>query len=103
MRCQAGLSRRGEPSRGRVALLVSVALVGALAASGSMASARNAVDVYLKLRGEQAVGPMILVFPGLTAESRDVHSCGVNMRAPGDTPSLGTGRFEDYLVQDLIP
>jgi S-formylglutathione hydrolase FrmB len=64
---------------------------------------RNAVDVYLKLREEQAIGPMILVFPGLTAESRDVHSCGVNMRAPGDTPSLGTGRFEDYIVQDLIP
>jgi S-formylglutathione hydrolase FrmB len=64
---------------------------------------RNVVDVYEGLRAEGAIEPMILVFPGVSAESRDVHSCGVNMLAPGNTPTIGTGRFEDYLVEDLIP
>jgi enterochelin esterase-like enzyme len=64
---------------------------------------RNVIDVYEELRAEGAIEPLILVFPGVTAEAADVHSAGVNMRAPGGVATLGTGRFEDYIVDDLIP
>jgi S-formylglutathione hydrolase FrmB len=64
---------------------------------------RNVVDVYEALRAEGAIGPLILVFPGVTAENADIHSAGVNMRDPGGNASVGTGRFEDYVVDDLIP
>jgi S-formylglutathione hydrolase FrmB len=64
---------------------------------------RNVVDVYEALRAEGAIEPLILVFPGVTAENADIHSAGVNMRALGGNASIGTGRFEDYVVDDLIP
>jgi S-formylglutathione hydrolase FrmB len=63
----------------------------------------NVVDVYLDLRSQGLVEPMILVFPGLTNATGAIHSAGINMRASGNVASLGTGRFEDYLVEDLIP
>jgi predicted alpha/beta superfamily hydrolase len=52
------------------------------------------------------VGKMIIVCPNTTGNNTlAVHSCGVNMLRPdlGAVAGIGTGRFEDYLVQDLIP
>ncbi len=63
----------------------------------------SVIDVYLALRQDGLIDPMILVFPGVTSSNGSVHSAGVNMREPGGQQSIGTGRFEDYIVDDLIP
>jgi S-formylglutathione hydrolase FrmB len=57
------------------------------------------------LRAGNQVGPLILVFPGLSSEDNTVQSVGTNMRAPqlAKVDGIGTGRFEDYLLQELIP
>lgn len=53
------------------------------------------------------IGKMIIVCPSTASEDHTsfVNSCGVNMlqvnRRP--MPGIGTGRFEDYFIQDLIP
>lgn len=53
------------------------------------------------------IGKMILVMPGLTFENDPLTGFPVNMINRGILGSslsgLGTGQFEDYLVQDLIP
>lgn len=64
------------------------------------------VDILLRLRASGAIGPLILVFPGVTSEDGRVHGVATDFRdralAP-NTPGLGTGRFETYLVRELIP
>ena len=73
----------------------------------SRGDARTVVDVYLRLHAAGLVGPMILVFPGVTSEDNRMHSAGVNLRGrallPDDLPGVGSGRFEDYLVREVIP
>lgn len=66
---------------------------------------RNVIDVYEELRAAGAIGPMVLVFPGMTSANGAIHSLGINMRAPelAKDPSIGSGRFEDYFFADLIP
>ncbi len=52
------------------------------------------------------MGKMILVMPGLTFAGETILGFPVNMMATdiiGDRVGLGTGQFEDYLIQDLIP
>lgn len=52
------------------------------------------------------MGKMILVFPGLTFEGNRMIGFPVNMNniePLGEREGLGTGRFEDYFVKDLIP
>jgi len=64
------------------------------------------VDVYRRLLEAGAVGPMILVFPGLTSDDGRVHGMTTDFRMPRlapDTPGLGTGRFETYMVRELVP
>jgi hypothetical protein len=66
----------------------------------------NVIDVYERLRAAGRVGPLVLVFPGLTSTDGRVPSLLTNMCAPrlaGDAPGIGTGRFEDYFFQELIP
>ncbi len=64
------------------------------------------VDVYRRLRAAGEVGPMILVFPGLTSDDGRVHGMATDFRvrrlAP-DAPGLGTGRFEAYIVGEVVP
>lgn len=71
----------------------------------SRGGSRNVIDVYEELRSINAIGPMVLVFPGMTSANGAVHSLGINMRAPelAQDKSLGTGRFEDYFFKDLVP
>lgn len=67
---------------------------------------KNVVDVYERLRAAGHVGPMILVFPGMTSDDNRVPGLLVNMRAPRRAAAalgLGSGRFEDYFFDDLIP
>lgn len=64
------------------------------------------VDVYRELLAAGAVGQMILVFPGLTSDDGSVHGMATNFRArelAPDVAGLGTGRFEDYIVRELVP
>ncbi len=64
------------------------------------------IDVYERLLRAGSIGPMVLVFPGLTSDDGRVHSVATDLRARAlapDTPGLGTGRFATYLVHELIP
>ena len=67
---------------------------------------RTVIDTYLELRARNEIGPMILVFPGISSDDNHIPGLLVNCRAPElaqGRAGFGTGRFEDYLVQDLIP
>jgi hypothetical protein len=66
----------------------------------------NVIDVYERLRAAGAVGPLVLVFPGLASDDNRVPSVLANMRAPGRAEGahgVGSGRFADYFFDDLLP
>ncbi|MEA2575216.1 MAG: hypothetical protein QOH93_2514 [Chloroflexia bacterium] len=67
---------------------------------------RTVIDVYRELLDEGEIGPMILVFPGISSDSNRVPGLLVNFRAASltkDEAGVGTGQFEDYFVRDLLP
>ena len=66
---------------------------------------RNVLDVYADLRAADLIGPLILVFPGMTSANGAIHSLGINMYAADQTndASIGSGRFEAYFIDELIP
>src|SRR5688500_4789298 len=67
---------------------------------------RTIIDVYRQLLDEGKVGPMVLVFPGISSDDNRVPGLLVNFRNPSlapRSPGIGTGRFEDYFVNELIP
>jgi hypothetical protein len=66
----------------------------------------NVIDVYERLCAAKQVGPLVLVFPGLASDDNRVPSVLVNMLAPNranGSLGLGSGRFDDYFFDDLIP
>jgi hypothetical protein len=66
----------------------------------------NVVDVYERLHAAGRVGPLIMVFPGLTSDDNRVPGLLVNMRSPSrarGAQGIGRGRFEDYFFDELIP
>jgi S-formylglutathione hydrolase FrmB len=65
----------------------------------------TAIDVYERLRAAGRVGPLVLVFPGTTSDDGRVPGLLTNMRAPelAGAPGVGTGRFEDFFFDDLLP
>lgn len=67
---------------------------------------RTVIDVYRELLADGKVGPMILVFPGISSDDNRVPGLLINFREPElvkEIPGIGTGRFEDYFLEDLIP
>src|SRR5437764_1456436 len=50
------------------------------------------------------VGSMILVFPGISSDDDSVSGMVTNFKSPELTsaPGIGTGRFEDYLLQEVM-
>ncbi|HEX9990330.1 MAG TPA: alpha/beta hydrolase-fold protein [Chloroflexia bacterium] len=67
---------------------------------------RTVVDVYRDLLAGGKVGPMILVFPGISSSDNRLPGLLVNFLAPElarKAPGVGTGRFEDYFLQELVP
>jgi hypothetical protein len=67
---------------------------------------RTVIDVYRELLARGQVGPLIMVFPGISSSDNRVPGLLVNFRAPelvDKTPGIGSGRFEDYFVQELVP
>ncbi len=64
------------------------------------------IDVYERLRAAGTIGPMVLVFPGLSSDDNHVPGLIVNMRAPelvSHTAGIGRGQFADYFYNELIP
>jgi enterochelin esterase-like enzyme len=67
---------------------------------------QTVIDVYRNLLHKGKVGPMILVFPGISSDDNRVPGLLVNFREPelvAEAPGVGTGRFEDYFIKELIP
>ena len=67
---------------------------------------RTVIDVYRELLQAGRVGPMILVFPGISSDDNRVPGLLVNFLAPGlakGAPGVGTGRFQDYFLEELMP
>ncbi|HKP54258.1 MAG TPA: alpha/beta hydrolase-fold protein [Chloroflexia bacterium] len=66
----------------------------------------TAIEVYRDLLAKGDVGPMILVFPGISSDDNRVPGLLVNFRAPHlakYSTGIGTGCFEDYFLRELIP
>ncbi len=69
-------------------------------------SNRNVIDAYEEMLNAGAIGPMVLVFPGISSNDNVYSGMLVNMIDPEKTHNargVGSGRFEDYFLQDLIP
>jgi hypothetical protein len=67
---------------------------------------RTVIDVYRALLKEGKVGPMILVFPGISSDDNRVPGLLVNFRSPklaAGSPGVGRGRFADYFFNELVP
>jgi enterochelin esterase-like enzyme len=66
---------------------------------------RTVIDVYEELLRAGSIGPMILVFPGVCSKDSSVPGLLVNFKQPTARPTsgIGTGRFEDYFLQELMP
>lgn len=66
----------------------------------------NVLDVYEELLAAGRVGPMILVFPGISSDDNSVTGMLTNFEEPEEAKGeegVGTGRFEDYFIQEVIP
>lgn len=65
----------------------------------------NVIDVYHRLRTAGRVGSLLLVFPGMASDDNRVPGLLVNMLAPqrAETTGIGSGRFNDYFFDDLLP
>ena len=66
----------------------------------------NVIDVYERLFQAGQVGPLILVMPGLTSDDETVHGLGIDFLKPWlgrQAAGTGTGRWETYLLRDVIP
>ncbi|HEX8682375.1 MAG TPA: alpha/beta hydrolase-fold protein [Ardenticatenaceae bacterium] len=68
----------------------------------------NVIDVYETLLEAGDVGPMILVFPGISSADNSVSGLLTDFQHPelvpeDDQPSVGTGQFESYFINDVIP
>lgn len=63
-------------------------------------------DVADELYQAGSIGRMILVMPGLSSDDNTVAGIAVNfvdVSQAGGKSGVGTGRFEDYMIDDLIP
>jgi enterochelin esterase-like enzyme len=66
---------------------------------------RMVIDVYEELLQAGTVGPMLLVFPGVCSDDSAIPGLLVNFKRPPaqPIPGIGSGRFEDYFLQELMP
>ena len=67
---------------------------------------KTAVDVYRQLLEDGKVGPMILVFPGISSDDNRIPGLLINFLRPNlasKAPGVGTGCFEDYFIKELVP
>lgn len=64
---------------------------------------RTAAHIADDLIEQRLIAPLILVMPGLASTDNAVPGLGINMAAPERAPEVGPGRFEDYMVNEVIP
>jgi S-formylglutathione hydrolase FrmB len=67
---------------------------------------RNIQDIADELYAKGLIGKMILVMPGLSSDDNTVPGLGVNfvqVAAAGGKSGIGSGRFEDFMLDDVIP
>jgi enterochelin esterase-like enzyme len=65
---------------------------------------KNVIDLYEELLAAGTVGPMILVFPGISSEDNSIPGLLTNFKSPQLTTKagVGTGKFEDYFIKDVM-
>ncbi len=66
----------------------------------------TAIDVYERLRRTGAIGPLILVMPGLASADNTIPGVLADFAAPelaAGRAGLGSGRFASYFFDELIP
>ena len=72
----------------------------------SSRAGKTIADILDPLIHQQKIRPMIAVMPGLCSDDNVIPGLGINMlaahRAAGHQ-GIGSGRFEDYLLQELVP
>jgi S-formylglutathione hydrolase FrmB len=64
------------------------------------------IDVYERLRAAGAVGPLILVMPGLSSDDNAVPGMLTDFHSPAlaaGVPGVGTGLFQRFFFDELIP
>ena len=69
-------------------------------------SGTTVIDVYERLRASGAIGPMLLVMPGLASDDNAVPGMLTDFRSPelaADAPGIGTGRFQRFFFEELLP
>ena len=66
---------------------------------------RTVLDVYEELLERGAVGPLIIVFPGISSDDNSLSGLLVNYKYPelATKPGLGRAQFEDYFLRELMP
>lgn len=67
---------------------------------------RSARKIADELIMSGAMPPVILALPPLSSEDREVIALGINLPNPKKVsghPGIGPGRFEDFLVREVIP
>ncbi|MAT40144.1 MAG: hypothetical protein CL946_11135 [Ectothiorhodospiraceae bacterium] len=65
----------------------------------------SVIEILDELIGAGKIAPLIAVMPGLNSRDNSLPGLGVNFRQPhrAKRSRMGTGRFDDYLVNELIP
>lgn len=69
-------------------------------------SGTTVIDVYERLRASGAIGPMLLVMPGLASDDNAVPGMLTDFRSPelaANAPGIGTGRFQRFFFEELLP
>lgn len=64
------------------------------------------IDVYERLRAAGAIGPLILVMPGLASDDNAVPGVLTDFRSPeraAHAPGIGTGQFQRFFFEELLP
>ncbi len=67
---------------------------------------RSIVDVYLQALRHEAVGPMILVCPGISSDDHRIPGLLVDFKQPElaiGSRGVGTGQFQRYFIEELLP
>ncbi len=74
--------------------------------SNPLRKGRGAQQIADQLIMSGAIPPVILAMPPLSSDDRKVITLGINLPNPkraGDHPGVGPGRFEEFLVREVIP
>lgn len=72
----------------------------------SSRAGRTIIDIYEQLHTAGRVGPLLLVMPSMASDDNHISGLMTNFRAPElaeAKPGIGSGRFESYFVEEVIP